>query len=138
MKEYHIPTLKNVSAIRLSLFQEKDNGNYKYDRLIIDDGYRGTCCYDKPKFGFIFERAAKIESGKRDFTMTKFKACAQYIDVITKYYAGEQNEDLDLILQQDEQIYVKAQVESDKSESYFDGSHCSLVLKLVGFRWSRG
>ena len=61
MKEYHIPTLKNTSAIRMSMFQEKDGENYKYDRLVIDDGYRGACCYDKPKFGFVFERATKIE-----------------------------------------------------------------------------
>ena len=70
--------------------------------------------------------------------MTKFKACAQYIEIITKYYACEQDEDVDIILQQDEQIYVEAQVESDKYESCFDGSHCSLILKLVGFRWNRG
>ena len=42
MNEYHINDLNAVSIVRLEVFQEKVNGNYMYDKLIVDEGYRGT------------------------------------------------------------------------------------------------
>lgn len=134
MKEYHIDDLKSATTVRLSIFQEKVDGTFEYDKLVIDEGYRGTVYHDKPKFGFVFERVDKIATKDNSWTMTQFKKYITYMDFMTDCYRKLKNEDCTIDIPEDKQVYIRAQTGSDIYDSQFDGAHCSLVLKLVSFR----
>ena len=132
--EYHIDNLKSVTVARLTVFQEEEKGTFKYERLVIDDGYGTAWNMKKPKFGFVFERVDKMRVGSRCYTMTKFKACVQYLELVNRYYDSVDNDNAEIFIDEEEQIYVQAQILSDICNSNFGGSDCSLYLKLIGFR----
>lgn len=134
MKEYHINSLKEVSFTKLTCFQEKVKDCYKYDILVIDEGYRGSRFFDKPKFGFVFERVDKGFAKQNTLTMSQFKRQVIYMDLLTGIYDGVENVDCSYEIPNDKQIFLRAQIAEDVNDSQYDGAHCSLVLRLVAVR----
>lgn len=131
--DYYMKNLNALTTNEISEFEKvNSDGKKEYTRLIIDEGYRQKIWYPYAKFSFVLERT---EENCKAVTLTELKKTYIFNSLISEYYEKNKDtkEEVEIKLDNNHAICIRAQSVRDVQVSNYDGSHCGQYYKITGF-----